>query len=143
MNPSASPFPLVRRALLGAGLALAAALAACAAPQQNLRMRIVSTEHYAPTQLVQVLQAMPAREHVVLAEYDASAPAGTSSAQLLAQLQASAAHLGADALVVHDLSTRSAATLQFNPSGGQFEQSAGEEIPHLRATAIRYTTKQP
>lgn len=114
-------------------------LTGCAAPSQGIvEQRVDSAAHYAPTTLVEVLQEAPSRAYVVLAGFDAQAPAGTTVAQLLARLQSRAAALGAEALIVHDLSTRQASTVQFNPSGGQMTQTGGQLLPHLRAQAIRY-----
>jgi hypothetical protein len=116
-------------------------LTGCAAPSQEIvEQRVDLAAHYAPTTLVEVLQAAPTHPYALLAEFDAQAPAGTTVAQLLARLQSRAAALGANALIVQDLSTREAATVQFNPSGGQMTQTGGQLLPHLRAQAIRYIT---
>ena len=128
----------MRRAIVGVTLC-GLVLAGCAAPSQDIvEQRTDAAGHYAPTILVEVLQSAPARPYVVLADFDAQAPAGTTVAQLLARLQARAAALGANALIVQDISTHAASSLQFNPAGGQMTEVGGQLQPHLRAQAIRY-----
>ncbi|OIQ85466.1 hypothetical protein GALL_326980 [mine drainage metagenome] len=125
-----------RRALAAAGLALV--LGGCAATQ-DVAVERVSAEQYAPTSVVEVLQRAPARPYQLIARLDASGAAGTPVAQVLASLQAKAAALGANAIVVQDLSTRQQGTLQLDPSGGQMTQTAAQVVPHLKAQALRYT----
>lgn len=122
---------------LGLGMvALLAALGGCAAPQE-ISVQRETSQTFAPVSLVEVLHALPSSGYVRIATLDVQAPAGTPIAQLLAQLQAKAGALGANAIVVQDLSVRESGALQYSPSGGQFTQSPGELVPRLRATAIK------
>ena len=132
----------MRHAIVGVVLC-GLVLAGCAAPSQEIvEQRTDAAAHYAPTVLVEVLRSAPARPYVVLADFDAQAPAGTTVAQLLARLQARAAALGANALIVQDLIRHAASTLQFNPAGGQVMEAGGQLLPHLRAQAIRYLAER-
>ena len=123
---------------LAAAAGLALLLGACAATPDVAVQRVAGAE-YAPTSLVEVLQHAPARPYRVIATLEAGGAAGTPVAQVLAQLQAAASKLGANAIVVQDLSTRQQGTLQLNPAGGQITESAALVVPHLKAQALRYT----
>ncbi|WP_298289876.1 hypothetical protein [Thiomonas sp.] len=128
-------FPCSR--MLGLLAATALLLTACATPQEVIVQR-ESTQAFAPTSLVAVLPRLPADQpYVRIAVLDAQAPAGTPVAQILAQLQTKAGQLGANAIVVQDLSTKEGGTVQYNPSGGEFTTTPAIIIPHLRAIAIR------
>jgi hypothetical protein len=122
-------------------IAAPALLAACAA-QQQVTVRHETSQTYSPEALVTVLQALPAQPYVRIAVLDIQAAAGTPKAQLLAQLQAKAGALGANAIVVQDLSTQETGGLQYNPAGGQFSSSSRVVLPHLRAIAIRTGTQK-
>ncbi len=122
-------------ALLGAVITV---VGGCAAGPQGVSVTRVDTHEYPPSMLVEVLRHAPAQPYKVLARFDASAPAGTPIAQLLAQLQERAAAMGANAIIVQDLSTTEAASVQFNPSGGQFQQQPTQIVPRLHADAIRF-----
>ncbi|MGE0107627.1 MAG: hypothetical protein AB7S53_11705 [Thiomonas sp.] len=132
----------LKRVLFCAVAAAAPALiGACAAQQQVTTIQRESTQTFAPTTLVEVLQQLPSRPFVRIAVLDARAAAGTPIAQLLPQLQAKAAAMGANAIVVEDLSTKEGGAVQYNPSGGQFTTTASTVLPHLRAIAIRMETE--
>lgn len=136
--------PKRARSICAAALSAAALLlAGCAAQQGGLvTVRMLSTQPYSPVNLVEVLRELPSVPYVRIAELDARAPAGTPSAQVLAELQNRAGALGANAIVVQDLSTEETGGLQYNPAGGQFTTTASEIVPHLRALAIRIQGKQ-
>lgn len=125
-----------RRPLAGAAAVLAFALTGCAATQE-VQVRRETQQTFAPSAIVEVLSQAPSEPFVRIAVLDAQAPAGTPLAQVLAQLQAKAGALGANAIVVQNLSTKEGGSLQYNPSGGQFTQAPSELLPHLRATAIK------
>lgn len=127
---------LQRRRHWLAAAPLLAALLGCAA-QQDVSVRLETGQQFAPSTIVEVLPALPPGGYVRIAVLDAQGAAGTPLAQLLAQLQSKAQSLGANAMVVENLSQRTQGSVQFNPSGGQFSVTAGSEIPHLRAVAIR------
>lgn len=126
----------MRRLALCAASALSVILGACAA-QQEVTVQRESTQVFSPTTLVQVLQQLPKHHYVRIAVLDAQAQPGTPIAQVLAQLQAKAGALGANAIVVENFSTTTGATLQYDPSGGQFTTTPSLVEPHLRAIAVR------
>jgi len=117
------------------------ALTACAA-QQEVSVQRETTQTFAPTTLVTVLPSLPSTPYTRIAILDVQAAAGTPMAQLIAQLQAKAAALGANAIVVQNLSTQQGGTLQFNPSGGEFTTTPSVIVPHLRAVALRLNGKE-
>ncbi|MDD5031268.1 MAG: hypothetical protein PHH58_17530 [Rhodoferax sp.] len=126
---------------LAAGLlgALTMLLGACAA-QQGVTVQRETAQIYPATTLVQVLQTLPPHPFERIAVLDVQAPTGTPVAQLLAQLQATAGALGANAIVVQNLSQSEGGTLQYNPAGGQFTTTPSQTVPHLRAIAIHLET---
>jgi len=124
------------RQLFWASMALTFLLGACAA-QQQITVQQETRQTFAPEALVEVLQQFPPQPYVRIAVLDIQAAAGTPAAQLLAQLQAKAGSLGANVIVVQDLSTKEGGTLQYNPAGGQFTTSPSIIVPHFRAVAIR------
>lgn len=126
----------LKMAMRCAGGTLALLLGACAA-QQQVTVQRETHQTFAPTALVEVLQQLPTQPYARIAVLDAQAPAGTPIAQLLAQLQIKAGALGANAIVVQDLSTKEGGSLQYNPSGGQFTTAPSVVLPHLRVIAIR------
>jgi hypothetical protein len=125
-----------RPALALAVLAFALTLSGCAATQ-DVQVRRETQQTFAPSAIVEVLSQAPSQPFVRIAVLDAQAPAGTPLAQVLAQLQAKAGALGANAIVVQNLSTQEGGSLQYNPSGGSFSNTPAVLIPHLRCIAIR------
>lgn len=124
--------PLVR----GAWFFSIVLLSACAT-QQDVHVTRQSTRSFAPTTLVQVLASAPSTSFVRIATLDVNGTAGTPKSQLLAQLQAKAGELGANAIIVRDLSSEQGGSLQYDPAGGNFVTAPSKTIPHLRAIAIR------
>lgn len=116
-------------------------LAACAstgvvAPQ----VERLTTVQYAPTQVVDVLGAMPTAAFQRIARLRVDDPTGTATrAQLVAELQAAAGKLGANAVVVSSETRAGGASVGFNPAGGQIQDVAGTGQVLLTALAIRYT----
>ncbi len=116
---------------------LTAALLDGCASQQVVTVRHDTTVTFPACTLVEVLPKLPTQPYIRIATLDARAPAGTPEAQLLAQLQAKAGALGANAIVIQNLSTQESSTLQYDPSGGQFKTTSITIAPHLRAIALR------
>ena len=124
--------PLVRAAWF-----FSIALLSACATQQDVHVTLQSTQSFAPTTLVQVLASAPHTRFVRIATLDVNGTAGTPKSQLLAQLQAKAGELGANAIIVRDLSSEQGGSLQYDPSGGAFVTTQKQTIPHLQAIAIR------
>lgn len=114
------------------------AVAGCAAAGPQLQIKNVTKTHYAPTALVSTLTSPPRQPYVVIANIHASAPAGTPSAQVVAAIVKQAAALGANAIILHDLSHKSAGQMQFNPSGGLYQNTQGLLTPNFTAEAIHW-----
>jgi len=104
----------------------------------HLQVKPLSTTHYAPTSLVTTLTAPPQRPYAPIAEIDGSAPAGTAPAQVVAAITKRAADLGADAIILRDESRSTPAQMQFNPSGGLYQNIPGQVTPIFSAEAIRW-----
>lgn len=121
--------------------AMAASLAGCAtggvaAPT----VQLLSQTHYAATQTVDVLGALPSTPFERIAQLQLNDPTGVATqSQLVAQLSDTARNLGANALVVESVSHSGGGDVAFNPSGGQMQgTNAGGSIA-VTALAIRYT----
>lgn len=113
-------------------------LGACASGPQVM-VHAVSKQTYTPTSLVQVLYKYPPQPYQTIASMSVQGIDGQTVAQLLAALQAKAASLGADAIVVKISSANVPPGLNYSPAGGQFTTSSGASIPTVKADAIRYT----
>lgn len=116
----------------------ALALAGCASGPV-LQVQAVAPQSYPPSALVAALRAAPSRPYIVIARIHGQAPAGTPPAQVLASIERKAAALGANAVILQDRSQQTAATLQFNPAGGNYQNTPAQIIPIYDATAIRWT----
>ena len=123
----------------GALLIVGALTLAGCAPGPVLRVQTVAPQSYPPSALVATLRAAPSRPYIVIASIHGQAPAGTPPAQVLAAIEHKAAALGANAVILQDRSQQTAATLQFNPAGGNYQNSPARIIPIYDATAIRWT----
>ena len=116
-------------------------LGACATvnPSSAVVVEPVSTSHYAPSQTVDLLNAPPAAPYEVLARLQLTDPTGTAtSSQLVAQLSSTAQGLGADALLVQQVSHSGGGGIAFNPSGGQMQPASDGGTLSVTAVAIRY-----
>jgi len=122
-----------RRALL----ALALALAACAAPQLDV-VRAPGAPQFPPTQFVELLDRAPDRSYIELGTIDAPGEPGALRAQVLAKVRGKAQELGADAVILTDLSRMAPATQRLNPTTGTNETIGGQVIPAFKGVAIRY-----
>jgi hypothetical protein len=117
-------------------LAILLSLASCASGP-DIHVQSLTRQQYAPTSLVEVLSAPPAKPYVEIARIRVQGSAGESPAQLLAALQAKAGALGADAIIVKDESSSLPPAVTYNPSGGQYTAVPGQTIPAFSALAIR------
>lgn len=134
MRKSPKKLPVAGTLLIVSALALAGC-----AQGPALRVQTVAQQSYPPSALVETLRAAPSRPYIVIARIHGQAPAGTPPAQVLAAIQRKAAALGADAVILQDRSQQTAATLQFNPAGGNYQNTPAQIIPIYDATAIRWT----
>lgn len=134
---------LVSLAWIGAlGLVLAGcASSGLVAP----KVQLLSQAHYAPTATIDVLNAPPATPFEPIARLQLADPTGAaSSSQLVAQLGETAKNLGANALVVEQVTREGGASVAFNPAGGQMQSdSAGTGVASVTALAIRYKQGTP
>lgn len=133
MHRHASPRCL--RAALVATVCLA--LAACAVtPSESTRTAAGGA--YPPTATVEILDAPPSRAYQEIGALDAPGEPGALRAQVLAQLTEKARALGADAVIVRDVSYRAPVTQRLNPTTGFYESVGGQMVPAFKGTAIKY-----
>lgn len=124
---------------LFAGVAIALAGCATTGATEPVVESLTQT-HYAPTQTVDVLAAPPAVAFESLARLHLSDPTGTATrSQLVAQLSDAAKALGANAMVVEQVSRAGAPAVGFNPAGGQMQTTDNGGALTITVLAIRYT----
>jgi hypothetical protein len=132
---------VMRRACNGIACVAAGCLAlwlgGCAATS-TVQVHRIAAQQFAPTSTVSVLSGAPRRAYVEIATLRVEGAPGDSAAQLLALLQARAAALGADALIVSNRSTVSTPLVGYSASGGTFSQPVLQQVPAFSAIAIRY-----
>lgn len=118
-------------------LLAACVLAACTASQPDL-VRPSGATTYAPTQNVEVLENPPARPYVKIGDVDAAGEPGALRAQVLAQIRTQAQAIGADAVVLQDVSRPAPAMTRLNPTTGMYENTGGQLVPAFKGIAIKY-----
>ena len=122
--------------LLAAGI-VACSLWSCAPVSRQL-VKPVDGTHYAPSNNVEVLDAAPSRPYVKIGDVDATGEPGAVPAQVLAQIRTEAQQLGADAVVLKDVSRTLPAAPRLNPTTGTYDTSGGQLLPAYTGIAIRY-----
>lgn len=119
-------------------LVLAAfALVACT-PSQPEVVRPAGGAVYAPTQYVEILEKAPSKPYTEIGVIDAPGEPGALRAQVMAQVRTKASQMGADAVILTDLSRPAPVTQRLNPTTGTYETVGGQMIPAFRGIAIKY-----
>lgn len=126
--------PMCRLASL---LAFVFGLAACATTQSDI-VRRTGTEVFPPTQFVEVLDSAPARPYVEIGVVNAPGEPGAVRTQLLAQIRTQAAQIGADAVILQDVSRAAPVVPRLNPTTGLYDSTAGPPVPAFKGTAIKF-----
>ena len=112
-------------------------LAACATPQTDF-VRVPGSPVYPPTSIVDVLEQPPSRAYVEIGTIDVPGEPGALRAQVLAQIRTKAGQIGADAVILKDVSYPGPTTSRLNPTTGQMETIGGQQVPAFRGVAIKY-----
>ncbi len=128
------PIALASRACF---IATALSLVACAAPQPDVA-RATPSSTYAPTANVQLLEQPPTRPYTEIGTIDEPGEPGALRAQVLAQILEKARQMGADAVIVTDVSRRAPSTQRMNPTTGFYETVGGQVIPAFKGVAIKF-----
>ena len=115
----------------------AIALSACTSSQPEI-VRPTGTQTYPPTPYVEVLESTPARPYVEIGVIDAPGEPGALRSQVLAQIRTRAQAIGADAVILQDLSKTMATTPRLNPTTGQYDSAGAQVIPAFKGIAIKY-----
>ncbi len=113
-------------------------LAACAPLAPDVKRIEGSPVFPAAATLPEVLQTAPTRSYVRLGVVDAQGVPGMAEAQVVARIRLEAQQMGADAVILQDVSTRAAVESKFNPATGGFTVTQGEPIPSYKGYAIKY-----
>ncbi|MFO1322769.1 MAG: hypothetical protein U1F15_01780 [Burkholderiales bacterium] len=118
-------------------LAFALAVAACTSAQPEF-VRPAGAPTFPPTQFVEMLEAAPSRPYVEIGVIDVPGEPGVLRTQALAQIRAKAQQIGADAVILQDLSRTAPASQRLNPTTGQMEATGGQVIPAFKGVAIKF-----
>lgn len=114
-------------------------LAACAPLAPDVRRTEGTPVYPASAYLPEVLEQAPARPHVQIGVVDAKGVAGMVSSQVVARIRDQAQQIGADAVILQDVSVRPPAESRFNPATGGFAVTQSDAVPAFKGIAIRYT----
>lgn len=118
-------------------LVIAVALASCASPQPDV-VRQSGNVTYPPTSNVDVLDVPPARAYQEIGIIDVPGEPGTVRAQVVAQIRVKAQQIGADAVILQDVSRTAPVAPRLNPTTGTYETTGGQVIPAFKGVAIKY-----
>jgi hypothetical protein len=113
-------------------------LAACAPLAPDVRRTEGAPTFPASAFPPEVLEQVPARPHVQVGVVDAKGVLGQTPSQVIARIREQAQLLGADAVILQDVSVRQPAESTFNPAIGGFAVTQGSAIPAFKGIAIRY-----
>ncbi|MCC6197671.1 MAG: hypothetical protein IT518_24750 [Burkholderiales bacterium] len=113
------------------------ALGACASTQPDI-VRRTGTQEFPPTQFVEVLDSAPTRPYTEIGIVDAPGEPGALRSQVLARIRAQAALIGADAVVLQDVSRAAPAVPRLNPTTGTYDTASAPQIPAFKGIAIRF-----
>ncbi len=86
----------------------------------------------------EVLAQAPSRPHVQVGVIDAKGVLGQTPSQVISRIREQAQQLGADAVILQDVSVRPPANSTFNPATGGFAVTQSDAIPAFKGIAIRY-----
>lgn len=125
------------RLLSVAHLLALALLAACTTVQPDF-VRAPGAPTFPPTQFVEVLEAAPTRPYVELGTIEVAGEPGALRTQVVAQIRVRAQQIGADAVILQDVSRTTPAAQRLNPTTGVYESTGGQTIPAYKGIAIRY-----
>ena len=117
--------------------AAALVLVACATPQPEVT-RGAPAATYAPTVNVEMLEQPPTRPYLEIGTIDEPGEPGALRAQVLAQIREKARLMGADAVILTDVSRRAPTTQRMNPTTGFYETVGGQVIPAFKGVAIKF-----
>ncbi len=121
-----------------AAVLVALALLGACAPSQPEFVRTPGAPTYPATDYVELLDAPPSRAYKEIGTIDVAGETGALRAQVLTQIRAKAQQIGADAVILRDVSRVSSAQPRLNPTTGTYELSGGQTIPAFKGIAIKY-----
>jgi hypothetical protein len=88
--------------------------------------------------LPEVLDQAPTRPYAQIGVVDAKGAPGMTSVQVLARIREQAQQLGADAVILQDVSARAPTESKYNPVTGGYSIVQGDTIPAFKGYAIKY-----
>jgi hypothetical protein len=118
-------------------LVVSSVLCACA-PAAPEVVRTAGSPAYAPTEYVAMLDSAPARAYQQIGVIEVAGEPGSFRAQVLAQVTQQAQKMGADAVILQDVSRTAPAATRLNPTTGTYDSTGGQLIPAFKGIAIKY-----
>ena len=113
-------------------------LAACAPLAPDVRRTEGTPTFPASAFPPEVLEQAPSRPYVQVGVVDARGVLGQTPSQVITRIREQAQQIGADAVILQDVSVRQPAESTFNPATGGFAVTQGSAIPAFKGIAIRY-----
>ncbi len=112
-------------------------LCACASPTPQVASAVGNTS-YPPTEYVAMLDTPPTRAYEQIGVIDVAGEPGSFRSQVLAQVSQRARQMGADAVILQDVSRAAPPGTKLNPTTGTYETTGGQMIPAFKGVAIKY-----
>lgn len=120
-----------------AGMLALVLLSACSPPAPVVT-RLADSPIFPPTEYVEVLESAPARPYREIGVIDAPPEPGALRTQVVAQILQGARQLGADAVILQDLSRTAPTAPRLNPTTGTYDMTGGDLVPAFKGIAIKY-----
>ena len=121
-----------------ASLLFAVSVLCACTPSLPEVVRPAGSPVYPPTQYVEVLEGSPARAYQEIGVIEVTGEPGSFRSQVLAQIRAQAQQLGADAVILQDLSRPAPVATRLNPTTGTYDSTGGQLVPAFTAIATKY-----
>jgi hypothetical protein len=122
---------------------VALALTACATRPVAMRVEYFAGAPSYPRQpFIQVLTQPPSMGYQKIARIRATGGSGLSETQVLDALEQKARDLGANAVIINNITRHESSTVNYNPSGGQYAFTQARSAPSFDGLAIHIETNK-
>ena len=85
-----------------------------------------------------MLESPPTRAYTEIGIIEVPGESGANRVQVLAQIRTKAQQIGADAVILQDLSRTVPTGQRLNPTTGLYESTGGQVVPAFKGVAIKY-----
>ena len=119
-------------------LLVALLVAACAPLAPDVRRVDGAPTFPAAAAPPDVLAQPPTKPYIQIGVVDAKGTPGMAPAQVVARIREQAQQMGADAVVLQDVSTRAPTESKYNPVTGGYTVTQGDPVPAFKGFALKY-----